>query len=304
MKKQGPKASIANRKTGSKSAAALKAAALKAATKHPTSSTPRIAVLDSGIGGLSIVQKLLPMKEKMEVIYLMDNRFLPYGEKTDPWIKQRCLALGSYLQDAVKADILLLACNTASTIALPHLRQHLHIPVVGVVPAIKVAAEQSQSNCIGLLATKATVSRSYVDQLVAQFAPDHKVIRFAAQEMVAWAEDVFVDKTIDEAAFARVLAEFFALAPPGMPMDGVVLGCTHFAFLIPHLDKLVPYPIRWIDSADAVCRRLVTVLAEERGFSLEPTKRAPPWTLLSSETLSDQLREKCELMGFETIKHL
>lgn len=297
MKKQGSKTSNAD-----PSAVVADSAANKAIAKSPTKSIPRVAVFDSGIGGLSIVEKLVPMKETIEVIYLMDNRFLPYGEKTDPWIKQRCLALGSYLQDAVRADILLVACNTASTIALPQLRQHLRIPVVGVVPAIKVAAEQSQTKCIGLLATKATVSRSYVDQLVAQFAPEHKVIRFAAQKMVDWAEDVFADKAIDELALKHVLADFFALAPPGLPMDSVVLGCTHFSYLLSHLDRLAPSPVRWIDSADAVCRRLMTVLTEELGFSLQATNRAIPWSLRSTKIMADRLKEKCLLMGFDTLE--
>ncbi|WP_430462097.1 glutamate racemase [Thalassolituus sp. LLYu03] len=217
---------------------------------------PSILIFDSGVGGLSILQEIRQRLPGADLHYLMDNAFFPYGVKADDVLVQRIVDVCSAAVADVRPDLLVVACNTASTLALHALRNVLTVPVVGVVPAIKVAAGLTSSGHIGLLATPATVNRPYTDRLVEDFAAHCTVHRFGSAELVLWAETFLNTGTVD-AKLTPHLQRWIDQQPQ---MLHVVLGCTHFPLLRDALEQRWPQ-IQWIDSGAAIARRVETLLA-------------------------------------------
>lgn len=215
--------------------------------KHGSS----IAVFDSGIGGLSVLSELQKLLPHFEYHYCLDNAFFPYGTKSDEVLLTRLTQLLPTLVKHCKADILVVACNTASTIALEEVRKHVHIPVVGVVPAIKPAALHSHTHVIGLLATEATVRRPYTDTLIQQFAHDCEVVKVGSRKLVDLAESKIRGNTPSLTEIQNELAPFFQ----NEKLDTIVLACTHFDHLREDLEKASPRPIRWLSSANAIAQR-------------------------------------------------
>src|SRR5690606_35226144 len=150
------------------------------------------------------------------------------------------------------------SCNTASTLALPALREALAIPVVGVVPALKVAAAACPGGEIGLLATPATVHRPYTDNLIREFAAGCRVRRLGSRELVQWAEDWVAEGREPDGLFAHLNGW---LTQPD-PVSHVVLGCTHFPLLRPMLARLWP-TVTWVDSGEAIARRVAQLLGDD-----------------------------------------
>lgn len=215
-----------------------------------------ILIFDSGVGGLSVVRALRDQLPGAALAYVCDNAALPYGTKPDAWLVTRIVAVCEAAVAASGARALVVACNTASTLALDTLRQRLTIPVVGTVPAIKPAAALSRSGVIGLLATSATVCRPYTDRLIVDFAAGRTVVRVAADTLVAQAEQHIAGEPLDTAALDASLAPLWA-APE---LDTVVLGCTHFPLLRDVLAERAPRPVHWVDSGTAIARRVAQVL--------------------------------------------
>ncbi|SFT54321.1 glutamate racemase [Halomonas saccharevitans] len=220
-----------------------------------------ILVFDSGVGGLSVVQALRHRLPGVALAYACDNAMLPYGRREDAWLVQR---IRSVCQAAVAASgcrALVVACNTASTLALDALRECLTIPVIGTVPAIKPAASVSRTRHIGLLATTATVSRPYTLRLIQDFAADCRVTRLAADALVGEAERLVVGEVPDRVAIGRALAPLWeASAAEVPPLDTVVLGCTHFPLLRRWLAEAAPREVAWVDSGEAIARRVAQVV--------------------------------------------
>lgn len=210
-----------------------------------------ILVFDSGVGGLSVVAALRRHLPDVALAYTCDNAMLPYGKRADDWLVERIADVCDAAVSSSGCAGLVVACNTASTLALERLRQRLSIPVVGTVPAIKPAAGLSATRHIGLLATSATVRRSYTDRLIDDFARDCRVTRLAADDLVGEAERLVRGTNPDMARIRDVLAPLESLPD----LDTVVLGCTHFPLLRDWLAKAAPRPLRWIDSGDAIARR-------------------------------------------------
>lgn len=233
---------------------------------------PSVLIFDSGVGGLSVLQEIRQRLPGAELHYLMDNAFFPYGIKPDDVLIQRIVNVCSQAVSELNPDMLVVACNTASTLALHHLRTVLPIPVVGTVPAIKVAAGQTSSGHIGLLATPATVNRPYTDQLIDDFAGHCQVHRFGSANLVQWAEDFLQTGTITPALKSH-LAPWIDANPA---MEHVVLGCTHFPLLRAELEEYWPH-IRWIDSGSAIARRVESLLGG-RGLEGFPGPLHCYWT--------------------------
>jgi glutamate racemase len=166
-----------------------------------------------------------------------------------------------------------MACNTASTIALDVARAALAIPIVGVVPPIKPAAALTRTGVIGLLATPATVRRPYTDDLIARFAADKVVIRYGAPRLAAVAEQKLRDRPVDERVVADAVEHLFG-APGGAQIDVVALACTHFPLLRDELAAAAPQPCAWLDSGDAIARRVGALLARELGGGRVRARRA------------------------------
>lgn len=210
-----------------------------------------ILVFDSGVGGLSVVAALRRRLPGAALAYACDNAMLPYGIRDDDWLVTRIVDVCEAAVRASRCGGLVVACNTASTLALERLRQRLAVPVVGTVPAIKPAAGLSRARHIGLLATSATVRRPYTDRLIHDFARDCRVTRVPADALVAEAEQVVRGRKPDMACLRDALAPLEA----HQDLDTVVLGCTHFPLLRDWLPRAVSRPLQWVDSGDAIARR-------------------------------------------------
>jgi len=222
----------------------------------------RVLVFDSGVGGLSILNEIRTHIPGCELVYACDNAAFPYGTKGEAELVQRVDAVLKALIARIDPDIVVVACNTASTVALPHIRNHFRKPVVGVVPAIKPAAQLSQSRVIGLLATPGTVSRPYTQKLIDEFAADCTIIRVGSSELVQLAEQKLRGLDPAPETLRAILAPIFA-----NPLtDTLVLACTHFPLLQNELEAAAPRPIHWVDSGAAIARRVKSLLEGEHNL--------------------------------------
>ncbi|MBL1379014.1 glutamate racemase [Zobellella iuensis] len=219
-----------------------------------------ILLFDSGMGGLSVYREVYKALPGHRYLYLFDNACFPYGELSEQRLVSRVIELFDAFVSRHHVDIVVIACNTASTYVLPALRQRLQIPVVGVVPAIKPAAEYSRVHGrgrLGVLATPGTVSRQYTAELVRNFAADLDVSLLGTTELVKMAEDKLSGQAIDHQLLERVLAPWLGSQQP----DTVVLGCTHFPLLADELGCWLPHT-KLVDSGAAIARRVGSLLPQ------------------------------------------
>jgi glutamate racemase len=223
--------------------------------------TKRVLVFDSGVGGLSVLDAIAAAGHALSLDYVADNAWLPYGLKSDAALRERVPALLAHMTKAWAPDAVVVACNTASTIVLPDVREALSVPVVGVVPPIKPAAALTRTGVIGLLATPATVRRAYTDDLITQFAADKRVVRFGSAALVEAAERKLRGEAIDPAAVHEAIDALFADGA----VDVVALACTHFPLLAQELAAAAPRPCTWLDSGAAIARRVADVTGAARG---------------------------------------
>jgi glutamate racemase len=215
---------------------------------------------DSGVGGLSVLaatQKLLP---SAPLIYVADSAGFPYGTKNEVEIAGRVPALLGRLAERFDPRLIVIACNTASTIALAAVRAALDLPVVGTVPAIKPAAEMSKSRVIGVLGTDATVRQPYVDDLAARFASDCIVLRYGSAALVELAEAKMHGEETNIADFRAAIAGLFD-QPGGDRIDVVVNACTHFPLVVDELAQAAPHPVAFVDGAAGIARRVAHLTA-------------------------------------------
>ena len=220
-----------------------------------------VLVFDSGVGGLSVVSEIRARLPQSYLSYVADDAFRPYGSKTESQLRARLPGLLATLVKMRDPDALVIACNTASTTALPAIRAAVDIPVIGVVPAIKPAAEQSVTRTIAVLGTPGTVRRKYVDDLIADFAPDCHVLLQGSTRLVAEAEHKLAGRAVDMDVVREEIAPLFSNRV-GADVDAVVLACTHFPLLRDELLAAVRQSVKWIDSGEAIARRLEDVLSE------------------------------------------
>jgi glutamate racemase len=214
-------------------------------------------VFDSGIGGLGVVAELRRLAPQRPLTYLADNGFFPYGEKPDDILVPRIVNLLGRAIEVFKPRALVVACNTASTIALPALRAAYALPIIGCVPPIKPAAAASVSKTIGVLATAATVRRPYLTDLIAKFAPDCRVLSLGTPTLAELAEQKFRGEGVD---VGPAIAPLFAQGGGGA-IDAIALGCTHYTFLRAEFAQAHP-GISWFDPALPVARQVLKVTAD------------------------------------------
>lgn len=252
---------------------------------------PRILVFDSGVGGLSIVHEIQKKLPSAPLIYASDNAFFPYGTKGEAELTARVDKVFHGITSQYSIDIIVVACNTASTLALPHIRNHFSQPTVGVVPAIKPAAALSKSQVIGLLATPATVARPYTHNLIREYAANAEVISVGSSELVSLAEDKLRGKKIQAEQIKPILQPFFD-HPRSKEMDVLVLACTHFPLLRDELSTQFPTHVQLIDSGEAIARRVASLLVENDFPESKPEHLALFTTASPSiETLRPQLAQ-------------
>lgn len=236
----------------------------------PASIAPDAPLLffDSGIGGLSVwkaVRAALPMAP---IVYVADFAGLPYGNKTEIQITARVAGLLGRLVERYRPRLVTIACNTASTIALNEVRAAIDVPIVGTVPAIKPASEQTQTGVIGLLGTAATVRQRYVDQLEAEYASNMTLLRHAAPELVHAAEAKMRGEKVDAQIYADAMRGLTSQAG-GDRLDMVVLGCTHFPLVQDELLQASP-GMGFVDGAAGIARRIAH-LTEGQAWPSQPS---------------------------------
>src|SRR6476659_6363615 len=216
---------------------------------------------DSGVGGLSVLAPTRALLPTAPIVYAADSAGFPYGKRSETEIASRVPALLGRLVERFHPRLAVIACNTASTIALEHARSALDLPIVGTVPAIKPAAEISKTRVIGVLGTEATVRQPYVDDLAARFAADCTLIRHGSPELVELAEAKLAGDEIALDAVHAAAAPMFE-AERGDEIDVVVLACTHFPLLSDEL--AAAFPGRgWIDGGPGIARRIAWLTREQ-----------------------------------------
>ncbi|WP_159084782.1 glutamate racemase [Dongshaea marina] len=254
-----------------------------------------ILLFDSGVGGLSVFDSIHTRIPDANYTYLFDNACYPYGELTATELTERCLQLIPQVVSQRDIELVVIACNSASTRVLDALREVLSIPVVGVVPAIKPAAALCQSGVIGLLATAGTVNSTYTRQLAEQFARGQQVLCCPAPNLVEQAERKLQGLKVERDKLASDISPLLFHRPAP---DCVVLGCTHFPLLSKELTTLLP-GVRLIDSGDAIARRVIALLKpahKERGACTVASDYLALYT--KSEAKVDRLRLSFEKRGF------
>jgi glutamate racemase len=223
-----------------------------------------LLVFDSGVGGLSVLAEIRKLLPNAPIVYAADSAAYPYGTRSPAEIAARVPALLGRLAERYDPAAIVIACNTASTIALDAVRAALDLPIVGTVPAIKPAAALSTTRTIGVLGTDATIVQPYVDRLAALFAADCTVIRHGSAELVDLAEAKLRGEAADPAAYARILGGLLG-RPGGERIDTIVLACTHFPLVEAELAAAAPRPIAFVDGSAGIARRAAWLL------------RAHPW---------------------------
>jgi glutamate racemase len=213
---------------------------------------------DSGVGGLSILAPARKALPNAPIVYAADSAGFPYGTKSEAEIAARVPALLGRLVERYRPRLAVIACNTASTIALSAVRAALDIPVVGTVPAIKPAALLSKSRVFGVLGTDATVRQPYVDRLAAEFGADCTVLRHGSAALVQLAEAKLRGAPLDP-AIARDALSGLLDQPGGDRMDVVALACTHFPLVEAELAATAPRPLHFVHGGEGIARRLITL---------------------------------------------
>ena len=247
-------------------------AGMATAPRRLPSPRPTVMVLDSGLGGLTVLAEIRRLRPDAEYLYAADDAAFPYGNWAEEPLTRRVADVVATLVAAHEPDLVVVACNTISTLVLPVLRKRFDLPFVGTVPAIKPAAAQSRTGRIAVLATPGTVRRDYTHGLVAAYAAECRVDLVGSTRLAALAE---AELSGDPAADAAILDE---IAPCFVDRDGrrtdtVVLACTHYPLLLDRMRALAPWPVDWIDPAPAVARRVDQILGAPRagtGRSLLP----------------------------------
>lgn len=218
-----------------------------------------IGIFDSGVGGLSVLRALRAQLPHESILYVADQGHVPYGSRPLEEVRAFSVAITRFLIEQ-GAKMIIVACNTASAAALHHLRATFTpIPFVGMEPAVKPAAEQTRSGVVGVLATPATFQGELYASVVERFASNVKLLQDTCPGLVRQIEK----GALNDAATRTILEH--ALCPMlAQGMDTVVLGCTHYPFVIPLIQQIVGPEVRVIDPAPAVARQAARVLAEAR----------------------------------------
>ncbi len=223
---------------------------------------------DSGVGGLSVLAPTRALLPNAPIVYVADSAAYPYGKLSEAEIAARVPALLGRLVERFQPRLAVIACNTASTVALDHVRRALDLPVVGTVPAIKPAAEISKSRVIGVLGTEATVRQPYVDDLAARFAADCTIVRYGSPALVDLAEAKLSGETVSVDVVRAAALPLFD-APAAQGMDTVVLACTHFPLLEDELHAAFPH-VAYVDGGPGIARHIAW-LTRDQPWPPEPT---------------------------------
>lgn len=225
---------------------------------------PTILIFDSGLGGLTVFREVARLRPDARLVYAADDAAFPYGRLAESKLVARVTAVVGELIERHRPDLVVIACNTASTLVLPHLRARFALPFVGTVPAIKPACAGSKSRMVSVLGTEATVAREYTKTLIRDFADGCAVTLVGSPHLAVLAESALRGEAVEDAAVAREIAPCF-VANGVARTDTVVLACTHYPLLGERLDRLSPWPVAFVDPASAIARRVTDLLGAKAG---------------------------------------
>ncbi|MBV4414201.1 glutamate racemase [Enterobacteriaceae bacterium YMB-R22] len=262
----------------------------------PSDARPTVLVFDSGVGGLSIYDEVRRLLPELHYIYAFDNVAFPYGEKSEEIIVKRVVDIVSAVHQRHPLAMAIVACNTASTVTLPALREKFDFPVVGVVPAIKPAARLTANGVVGLLATRGTVRRPYTHELIARFATECRIEMLGSAELVVLAEAKLHGAEVSLDELRKILRPWLRMPEPP---DTVVLGCTHFPLLTDELMQVLPSGTRLVDSGAAIARRTAWLLENEAPQRLSSEENFACCLALTHETT--QLLPVLQRYGFKAL---
>ena len=220
---------------------------------------PTILVFDSGVGGLTVFREVKQARPDARFIYIADDAGFPYGNQAEDKLIARIADVIGAAINAHAPDLIVVACNTASVIALADLRARYTVPFVGTVPAIKPACAQSKTKRIAVLGTQATVSREYTRALIREFASGCKVALVGSPRLATYAEAELAGTPVSDAEIAAEILPCF-LDEEGDRTDTVVLACTHYPLLLARFGRVAPWPVEWLDPAPAIARRVADLL--------------------------------------------
>ena len=238
-------------------------AARTASLEVPRAGRPgRVLVFDSGLGGLTVLAEIATALPQTELVFAADDAVFPYGGLSESTLSARVLTVIEALIERCAPAVVVIACNTASTVVLQPLRTCWPaLAFVGTVPAIKPAAEQSTSRLISVLATPGTVEREYTRDLVRSFAGDCAVTLVGSRKLASLTEAAMRGEPVEDGAIAAEIAPAFVRSG-ARRTDTVVLACTHYPLLLDRLRRLAPWPVTWIDPAPAIARRVGQLMSE------------------------------------------
>jgi glutamate racemase len=260
------------------------------------SSSPIILIFDSGLGGLTVHREVAGARPDAELIYAADDGAFPYGPMEEGKLVARVLAVVGALIGQYKPDLAVIACNTASTIALPELRARFTVPFVGTVPAIKPACATTATSRVTVLGTEATVQREYTRALINQFSNGCDVTLVGSARLARFAEGELRGNPVDDADIAEEIAPCF-VDMDGRRTDTVVLACTHYPLLQHRFRQTQPWPVTYLDPAPAIARRVGQLLGPNQGRVAAPAARMvttlgqPPSPELKKALLSFGIKE-------------
>jgi glutamate racemase len=235
---------------------------LAGATYNPAvmpSPVPTILVFDSGLGGLTVFSELLKARPDARFVYAADDAGFPYGRLSESALGLRVLTVMERLIRLYDPGLVVIACNTASTLVLPNLRARFAIPFVGTVPAIKPAAKVTRTGHLTVLATPGTVARDYTRDLIETYAAGCRVNLVGSRKLAGFAEAELAGMPVPDEGLRAELAPCFVEDAAGRT-DVIALGCTHYPLLLSRFEALAPWPVTWIDPAPAIARRVVQLI--------------------------------------------
>ena len=230
-----------------------------------------ILLFDSGLGGLTVFREIARARPDARFVYVADDAAFPYGDMPEEALITRILHVVGKAIAEHSPDLVVVACNTASTLALKELRARYKVPFVGTVPAIKPACAESKSKRIAVLGTQATVSREYTKALIREFAAGCDVHLVGSPKLAGFAEAELAGSPVADTAITAEIAPCF-VETAGRRTDTVVLACTHYPLLSARFRAVAPWPVEWLDPAPAIARRVVDLLRENPAGE----KQAPP----------------------------
>jgi len=259
-----------------------------------TAASPTILVFDSGLGGLTVYREIVKLRPDARFVYAADDKAFPYGRLSEAELTARVVAVMAALIETHRPDLIVIACNTASTLVLVALREQFDVPFVGTVPAIKPACAASQTRMVSVLGTEATVAREYTKALIRDFGQGCEITLIGSRRLAVLAEALLHGEEVDDDDIAEEIMPCF-LEKDGARTDTIVLACTHYPLLLERLNRLAPWPVTWLDPAPAIAKRVVALIGGQPDGA---SKGVAAFTLTSGRQPSQELAAGLMPFGF------